>query len=301
MDSEQDFHLKTLFYQGAYQSCISYVTESSLSSRPSPLQTLYLARCYLALSPPDVPSARKTISTSSPGQAASSISLLADVLENGGKEKEGALKEVRALISQIGEDKVSRVVCATVLAVLGEVKEAIGLAQEGVTGVEEEEVDQECISLLSHLYLLINSPQASLALLAKTADITQDNVLSQVSRARVDLFTGPTTSYQSAYYAFEESGRSTSSDNSKAVAQAAMGNWREAEEALSVEDPDRPTPTTLANQCVIALPSGKSLAAAEKYYLQLQSLAPTHPLVLDMEEKSSLFDRAAAKFGAVTA
>jgi len=71
---------------------------------------------------------------------------------------------------------------------------------------------------------------------------------------------------------------------------------------------------SLANSIALALPSGKAASTADsalEYVLisihcrvmhaelknrKLQTIAPSHPLLLDLQEKSDLFDEAASKF-----
>ncbi|KAH8919825.1 hypothetical protein BT69DRAFT_1284509 [Atractiella rhizophila] len=190
-----------------------------------------------------------------------------------------------------------RTLCASARALVGGEegkKEALTWAREG-----ENEEDEEAVSLAVTVHLLLNPPAtsaaASLVSSAKYQDFAADSAFSQITKARLDLFTGPADSYQSAYYGFEEAGQSSGSKCGRAIAQAAQGRWVEAEQALTIGDDA--TADQLANAIAIGLPSGKKLEDVEKLFEKLKTVQPSHALLQDFEEKSKLFDAAAARYG----
>lgn len=129
-----------------------------------------------------------------------------------------------------------------------------------------------------------------------------------------------------------QGGRGSAILNGVAVAQAALAHWVEADAAIKeAEELVSPfplrarltecaqngaDPTTLANVVALSLHTGKPAAVADAAYScvppddragasltrpprssQLKSVAALHPMVLDLEAHSSMFDEAAAKFG----
>lgn len=110
--------------------------------------------------------------------------------------------------------------------------------------------------------------------------------------------------YQQAFYVFEEMAQAPSTSASKsivgqAVAELHLGRLPEAEAALEQAVKKNPQDIeAIANSIVLNVISGKD---ANEQGSSLRSVAPNHPLLLDMQEKNSLFDQAAAKYSAKVA
>lgn len=91
--------------------------------------------------------------------------------------------------------------------------------------------------------------------------------------AQTYLHSGPTINYQKAYYAFDElkssqAGRSPGILNGVGVSQAVLGRWDEALAAiLEGKAVDEKDGNTLANEVVLGLHCGQSLAVTETNYL----------------------------------
>ena len=110
--------------------------------------------------------------------------------------------------------------------------------------------------------------------------------------------------YQQAFYVFEEMAQAPGASGTKplvcqAVAELHLGRLPEAEAALEQaiqRDPE--DVEAIANFIVLSVISGKGPGEKEA---ELKSKAPSHPLLLDLQEKSSLFDNAAAKYSAKVA
>lgn len=161
------------------------------------------------------------------------------------------------------------------------------------------------LGLLSHLYISLHLAPLSTALLTSpsTTSITSDSLLSQLLIARSHLATGPTQKYQDAYYVFEEiknmqGGRGEGVLSGVGVAQALLGRWDEARDAINEglemvrplvrsghfshalcvpaltrvrnccvrgSNEQNPThPTLLANSVALALHTGKTAAQADE-------------------------------------
>ena len=85
----------------------------------------------------------------------------------------------------------------------------------------------------------------------------------------------------------------------QAVAELHLGRLPEAEAALQqAVDKDRKDVEATANSLVLNVISGKD---ASELKTNLESVAPEHPLLADLSEKSLLFDQAATKYSAKVA
>lgn len=85
----------------------------------------------------------------------------------------------------------------------------------------------------------------------------------------------------------------------QAVAELHLGRLPEAEAALQQavqKDPD--DMEAIANSIVLDVISGKDTS---EHTSSLEGTAPEHPLLVDLQEKSSLFDQAAGKYSAKVA
>jgi len=110
--------------------------------------------------------------------------------------------------------------------------------------------------------------------------------------------------YQQAFYVFEEMAQAPSTSATKslisqAVAELHLGRLPEAEVALQqAMQKSSKDVEAIANVIVLNAVSGKD---ASEHQSSLRSIAPDHPLLVDMQEKSSSFDQAAMKYSAKVA
>ena len=85
----------------------------------------------------------------------------------------------------------------------------------------------------------------------------------------------------------------------QAVAELHLGRLPEAEVALEQAVQKDPNDVeAIANSIVLNVIAGKGTS---EHTSSLEGLAPQHPLLVDMQEKSSLFDQAAGKYSAKVA
>lgn len=107
--------------------------------------------------------------------------------------------------------------------------------------------------------------------------------------------------YQQSFYVFEELAQAPSTSSTQtlvaqAVAEMHLGRTEEAQSALDQALQKDPGNTeAIANALVLQVIVGKGPA---ELTASLKNAAPRHPLLVDLEDKSSLFDTAAAKFSA---
>lgn len=110
--------------------------------------------------------------------------------------------------------------------------------------------------------------------------------------------------YQQAFYVFEEMAQAPSTSATKslvgqAVAELHLGRLPEAEAALQQAVQKDPRDVeAIANSIVLNVISGKDTS---EHKLGLEGIAPNHPLLVDLQEKSSVFDQAAGKYSAKVA
>ena len=95
------------------------------------------------------------------------------------------------------------------------------------------------------------------------------------------------------------SSSATKSLVSQAVAELHLGRIPEAEAALQqAVQKDTEDVEAIANSIVLNVISGKDFSEQKS---SLESIAPEHPFLTDLQEKSSLFDQAATKYSAKVA
>ena len=110
--------------------------------------------------------------------------------------------------------------------------------------------------------------------------------------------------YQQAFYVFEEMAQAPSTSATKslvgqAVAELHLGRLPEAEAALEQAIQKDPNDLeAIANSIVLSIILGKDTS---EHTSSIERLAPEHPLLVDLQEKSSLFDQAAGKHSAKVA
>lgn len=126
----------------------------------------------------------------------------------------------------------------------------------------------------------------------------QDSLLVNLAESWVGLRLGGER-YQQAFYVFEELAQAPASSSARtlvaqAVSELHLGRTEEAQAALEqAVKADPESPDAIANLLVLAVLTGKDTGEATS---NLQSIDAQHALLTDLEDKSSLFDKAAAKY-----
>lgn len=298
-ESDSAFHARQLFIQGSYSACIS--TVESIGSGVSSSLQLYAARSHIALAQFD----RAYALVRSIGEdesAAQAVRILADSVKAAGSDGGAAADEAFELLEALGEDAdgPTRAIAGTILAAQEDYRQQ---AIETLAAGSKQE-DQECVALLVQLYLSLDRLDLAKQTYASAKVWAEDSLLIQLCEAWIGLKQGgeEDTSYQSAFYCYDEISQGPSANNptvlnGKAVSQAALHRWPEAEAPLTeAAGIDSNHAATLANSAAIALLSGKPAGTSEQYLSTLRSVAPNFPLLEDLAAKEALFDEAAAKF-----
>jgi len=322
MDSDQDFHVKTLFYQGSYSASHNAI---STISNPSFQLVLFSARCLICLKrPAEAIKLLKEYQEAEP--AARALTLLAEFHQKSPSSKAELDKfseAAEALIEEIadeendGPDSVLRVTLATILTLAENLSLAVFILKQGV-----QLKSLEAVAALISLYLSPKLRRSDLArsLYTSAKAWADDAILLQMAEAWIGATTGSAAGnsngrepggYQSAFYVFDEVTNTALANpnhvnlvglNGKAITQLAMGHVDEAQanltEALKV-DPENET--ALANSIVISARLESTPPDTATTIEKLKSLNPKHPLIVDLDRQSALFDEAASQFVASTA
>ncbi|KAL7008579.1 hypothetical protein EMMF5_001841 [Cystobasidiomycetes sp. EMM_F5] len=298
LESDAAFHARQLFAQGAYSACIS--TIDSLGASVSPALRLYAARSHIALG---AYSQATSIANSIDTPAGKAVKLLADHDQANGKDGGAAADEAFELLEELGQDAdgTTRAIAGTILAGNEDYKQhAIEVLKAGAAAE-----DQECVALLIQIYLSLDRLDLAKSTYATAKTWAEDSLIIQLCEAWIGLKQGgqdEAPGYQAAFYCYDEiSGMPSANSpvvlNGKAVTQAALHRWPEAEaplaEAANINANDS---TTLANTSAFSVLTGKPAEASQQALESLRRVAPQHVLLQDLAAKSSMFDEAAAKF-----
>lgn len=283
-------NISTAFYTHAYQSVISFDT-SALSAENKTQAQLLKYRAQIAIG--ESSSVISSLKQSQDAAARSIVALAQDASGNHSSALEAAL----SLADSDGEDNVVQICAGTVLAANQEYSKAVEL-------LSKHQGSLEAVGLLVQCHLLQNRTDLAVKEVAAAKRWAQDSLLINLAESWVNLREGGSEKYQSAYYVYEELA-STPGNTSptalvgQAVSEIHLGRLEEAEAALqqatSMENADV---QAIANSVVLASVMGKKDDVVQGLLKQLSEKDAEHALLKDLEEKSQLFDTAAAKYSA---
>ncbi|TGO29167.1 hypothetical protein BPAE_0018g00550 [Botrytis paeoniae] len=199
------------------------------------------------------------------------------------------------MISKLAEDSSDN---ATVQVLGGTVLQAAGKSEEALQLLGLHQGNLEAVALIVQIHLEQNRTDLAIKEVQQARRWAQDSLLVNLAESWVGLRVGG-EKYQQAFYVFEELAQapSTSSTQSlvaQAIAEIHLGRLEEAEAALEQafsKDPENAE--ALANKVVLNTISGKD---SSDLLSSLGSTSPEHAFLKDLEEKSSLFDKAATKY-----
>ncbi|MCJ1255143.1 hypothetical protein MMC24_002959 [Lignoscripta atroalba] len=283
-------NIHNAFHQGQYQTVIEFDTSSLSTENALPARILQL---------------RAQIAT---GKAEE---VLADI------EGEDELPEVVAVkalaqytigsttdaVVQIEELAAASSENVTVQILGGTVLQAAGKSEEALALLTKHQGSLEAVAIIAQIQLQQNRTDLALKEVQAARKWAQDSLLVNIAESWVGLRMGG-EKYQQAFYVFEEMAQAPSTSAIKsligqAVADLHLGRLPEAEAALQQAiDKDPSSIEAVANSIVLNVLSGKD---ASELTASLQSHAPEHAFLVDLQEKSTLFDQAAAKYSAKVA
>ncbi|KAG8989532.1 hypothetical protein FRB94_004446 [Tulasnella sp. JGI-2019a] len=308
MDSDSLFYLKNQFYLGNFK----YLSDNPLpaQSEPSYLSTLcYTVRSRIALK--DYSGALSLLPPSNTSEPVRALRALVNYLQAAPGQKDSALEELRDLCLEVEEDGADseteegagaglvKVVAATAFVNENELEEALTTLGAGC-----KSRDIECVALIVHIYLSIARTDLAKKEYDAAKKWADDSLLIQMIEATIGLTVGSST-LQTARYIYDEQASAPGSSTNpsiltaKGISQILLGKFSDADnslnEALAI---DATYGEALEAKAVVAELRGRKLDA-ETAFSRLTSA--DHPLARDLEEKSSAFDAAAAKFAVSSA
>ncbi|KAL8910480.1 MAG: hypothetical protein Q9171_004231 [Xanthocarpia ochracea] len=276
------------FHQGQYQAVLDFDTSSLSQSNVIPARVLKL-RAQIATG-----DAQGAISDSQKETGPDFTAVKAFAQYSSG-DNAGATKLIDQLIESLSEN-------ATVQILGGIVLQANGRTEEALSLLSKHQGNLEAIALITQIHLQQNRTDLALKEVSAARKWAQDSLLVNIAESWVGMRVGG-DSYQSAFYVFEEMAQTPSSTSSKslisqAVSELHLGRLPEAEAALNQALQNEPKDIeAIANAVVLATIMGKT-TEQQQYLDELKKGQSDHPLLIDLEEKSSLFDQAAGKYSA---
>ncbi|PKS07512.1 hypothetical protein jhhlp_006116 [Lomentospora prolificans] len=280
------FNIQNHFYQGQYEAVIDYDISSLSPENHTAAQVLVLRAKLAQGKASEVVSEVK--GAAEPELAA--VGALA-AYELGQTEK--AVKAVEALAEASSDN-------ATVQIVGGIVLQREGRSDDALNLLGKHEGNLEAVALIVQIHLAQNRNDLALKEVIGARRWAQDSLLVNLAESWVGIRLGG-EKYQQAFYVFEELAQapSTSSVRSlvaQAVAELHLGRTEEAESALEQAIKTEPKyADAIANLLVLTVVSGKD---PKEITEKLKQVDPKHSFLKDLEEKSDLFDKAAAKYSA---
>ncbi|KAJ5744782.1 hypothetical protein N7533_009652 [Penicillium manginii] len=278
-------NIHNAFHSGQYQDVIDFETAAFSPENQLPARVLKL-RSQIALGHSDEVLAAVASEEDTPDLAATKA-----LAQQVAGKTDAALQLAQDLAENYPDNATVQVLASTVLQAQGQNEEAIAV-------LSKHQGNLEAISLIVQIHLQQNRSDLAIKEVQAAKRWAQDSLLVNIAESWVGLRVGG-EKYQSAFYVYEElaSGPSTSAPLSivgQAVAELHLGRLPEAEAALTAALEKYPTDAELiANTIVLNVLAGKPSADLESL---LQQTEPSHALLADIQEKSALFDTAAAKY-----
>ncbi|ETS81456.1 hypothetical protein PFICI_06458 [Pestalotiopsis fici W106-1] len=202
-----------------------------------------------------------------------------------------AVKAVEELAAAHGDNAIVQVVGGAVLQAAGKSEEALAL-------LSQHSGNLEAVALIVQIHLQQNRLDLAQKEVKAARSWAQDSLLVNLAESWVGIREGG-EKYQQSFYVFEElaqtpASSSTTSLISQAVTEIHLQRYEEAQAALDQVLAKEPqNPDALANLVVLKTLTGQDRQEALS---ALETAAPSHPLLLDWQEKKSEFEKAAAKF-----
>ncbi|PNP43856.1 hypothetical protein TGAMA5MH_04139 [Trichoderma gamsii] len=279
-------NIHTHFYQSQYQEVIDFDTSSFSAENELPVRVLKL-RARIALGQAE------DVIADVAGEAVPDLEAVGALAEYTLGKTDSALETIEKLASSAADNVTVQVVGGTVLQAAGKSEEALAL-------LSQHQGSLDAVALIVQIHLQQNRTDLALKEVTAARRWAQDSLLVNLAEAWVGVRVGG-EKYQQAFYVYEElaQGSSTFSVPSliaQAVCEIHLGRLEEAQSALQQAiEKDPKNAEGIANLLVLNSISGNN---TDELVESLKQANPNHQLLLDLEEKSSLFDKAAAKYSA---
>jgi coatomer protein complex subunit epsilon len=277
-------NIHNYFHQGQFQEVIDFDTSTFSPDNELPARVLVL-RAQLALGNVE------DVLADVKGEQKPELQALGALAEFQLGKTDSALKTIEKLAASSADNATVQVIGGTVLQASGKSEEALAL-------VSQHQGSLDALSLIVQIHLQQNRTDLAIKEVAAARRWAQDSLLVNLAESWVGLRVGG-EKYQQAFYVFEELAQAPSTSSarslvSQAVCELHLGRLEEAEAALDQalqKDPENAD--AIANLLVLNVISGRG--AAEQLE-NLKKADPKHQLLVDLAEKSALFDKAATKY-----
>ncbi|KAL7918799.1 coatomer subunit epsilon [Trichoderma austrokoningii] len=279
-------NIHTHFYQSQYQEVIDFDTSSFSAENELPVRVLKL-RARIALGQAE------DVVADVAGEAVPDLEAVSALAEYTLGQTDSALKTIEKLASSAADNVTVQVVGGTVLQAAGKSEEALAL-------LSQHQGSLDAVALIVQIHLQQNRTDLALKEVTAARRWAQDSLLVNLAEAWVGVRVGGER-YQQAFYVYEELAQGSSTFSvpsliSQAVCEIHLGRLEEAQSALEQAiQKDPKNAEGIANLLVLKSISGNN---TDELVESLKQVNPNHQLLLDLEEKSSLFDKAAAKYSA---
>ncbi|KAI9886951.1 MAG: hypothetical protein M1823_001243 [Watsoniomyces obsoletus] len=281
------FEIHNAYHQGQYAKVAEF-EPTSFSSEHQLLARVLVLRARIALGQTDEVLADLADESDQPELAA--VAAFAQFVAG---DTSSASDAVDQLVESSSDHATVQVLCGTILQGMGKSDEALAL-------LSKHEGNLEAVALIVQIHLQQNRTEQALKEVNAAKRWAQDSLLVNLAESWVGLRLGG-EKYKQAYYFYEELAQAPATSSTRtlvgqAVAEVHLGRLPEAQAALQqAAEQDADDSFVLANTAVCSIITGKD---AQESLSALQSAAPDHALLHDLEEKSSLFDELASNYSA---
>ncbi|KAK2811161.1 hypothetical protein FQN49_008480 [Arthroderma sp. PD_2] len=289
-------NIHNAFYQGQYQEVVDFDTSSFSPENTLTARVLQL-RAQIALG-----QSKEVLQSIKAEQDTPDLGAVTALAQHVSGNEAEALKLAEDLAANYEENATVQVLAGLVLHAQDKATEALALLSKHSGNLEATNdgftVRSNSVALIVQIHLQQNRSDLALKEVQAARRWAQDSLLVNLAESWVGMRVGG-EKYQAAFYVYEElaSVPSTSSALSivgQAVSELHLGRLPEAEAALQSAIQKYPEdPQVLANSIVLNAINGKD---KEELITKLSKVQPDHALLTDLEEKSALFDTAAAKY-----
>ncbi|KAG5978313.1 hypothetical protein E4U55_006253 [Claviceps digitariae] len=274
------------FHQGQYEQVVDFDTSAFSPENALPARVLVL-RARIALGQAE------DVLADVKGESEPDLEVIGAFAEYTLGKTDAALKTVEKLASSAADNVTVQVIGGIVLQAAGKSEAALAL-------LSQHQGSLEAVALIVQIHLQQNRTDLALKEVVSARSWAQDSLLVNLAESWVGLRVGG-EKYQQAFYVYEELAQAPATASirslvSQAVCELHLGRLEEAQTALEQAlNKDSQNVDAIANMLVLQVVSGRD----DSQYIELLKQAdPKHQLLVDLEEKSALFDQAATKYTA---
>ncbi|KAG5974252.1 hypothetical protein E4U58_003398 [Claviceps cyperi] len=274
------------FHQGQYDQVVDFDTSAFSAENALPARILVL-RARIALGQAE------DVLAEVKGELGPELEVIGAFAEHILGNTDVALETVEKLAESAADNVTVQVIGGTVLQAAGKSEVALAL-------LSQHQGSLEAVALIVQIHLQQNRTDLALKEVVSARSWAQDSLLVNLAESWVGLRVGG-EKYQQAFYVFEELAQAPATASirslvSQAVCELHLGRLEEAQAALEEAlNKDGQNVDAIANMLVLQVVSGRD----DSQYVELLKKAdPKHQLLVDMEEKSALFDQAAMRYTA---